>query len=216
MSEIKKFGFVQKSASADMDKINAQALKELTPEDVFTFRVAAADDQVDRDYERFTPEALAQLAKLYVGKPIIMDHVWAASNQTARIYDAGAERGLDGVTRLHLSAYMVRNEATSPVVQAIEGGILREVSVGCAVKKAICSVCGTDKAKSRCYHRPGQTYDDIQCIVSLEDAEDAYECSFVAVPAQRQAGVVKAYGGENNQDEVDIALALLELEENRI
>lgn len=216
MSEFKKFGFVQKSAgtAADMTKINAQALRDLTPEEVFTFRIAAADDQVDRDYERFTKEALEQMAKLYVGRTIIMDHDWAATKQTARIYDAYTAID-NGVIRLILCSYMLRNDATAPIIQAIEGGILREVSVFCAVSKCVCSICGADKARFHCMHRPGKTYEDILCVVSLEEVVDAYECSFVAVPSQRQAGVTKAYGGEDGPEagnDVKNALALLELE----
>ncbi len=215
MSELKKFGFVQKSAeTVDMTKINVQAMRELTPEEVFAFQIAAADDQVDRDYERFTKEALEQLAKLYVGRTVIMDHDWTATKQTARIYDAHTAMD-NGVIRLILCCYMLRNDATAPVIQAIEGGILREVSVSCAVSRCVCSVCGADKAKVRCMHRPGKSYEDVLCVISLDEAVDAYECSFVAVPAQRQAGVTKAYGGENGPEagnDIKIALALLSLE----
>lgn len=226
MDETTKYGAVRKMAvgDADMAKINAQALKELGPDDVFAFKVAACDDQPDRDHERFTVECLQELAKLYVGKTIIMDHKWSASNQTARIYDAAVE-AKDGVNRLILYAYMLRNDATAPVVAAIEGGILREVSVGCAVGKCVCSICGVDKRTTYCEHRPGREYDGVLCIVELSEARDAYEVSFCAVPAQPGAGVTKTYGGEENKPAEDTepgddpetqkALALLELENQR-
>lgn len=222
MGEFKKYGSVKKRAgsSPDMDLINAQALVELSEEDVFTFRVVACDDQVDRDGERFTHKALGQLGDLFVGRTIIMDHAWSARLQTARIYDSDLQES-DGVTQLILSAYMVRSESSAPVIQAIEGGILREVSVGCAIKHAICSVCGTDKAVGWCEHRPGKEYDGETCVVELDEATDAYELSFVAVPAQPGAGVVKAYGGETHREAVQAeielrkAMAMLELEKNR-
>ena len=222
MGEFKKFGSVEKRAgsSPDMDLINAQALTELSEEDVFTFRVVACDDQVDRDGERFTHKALGQLGDLFVGRTIIMDHAWSARLQTARIYDSDLQES-DGVTQLILSAYMVRSQASDPIIQAIEGGILREVSVGCAIKHAICSVCGTDKAVGWCEHRPGKEYDGETCVVELDEATDAYELSFVAVPAQPGAGVVKAYGGEAHREavqaeiELQKAMAILELEKNR-
>lgn len=222
MGNFKKHGSVEKRAglTPDMALINAQALVELSEENVFVFRVAACDDQVDRDSERFTPKALEQMADLFVGHTIIMDHNWSSRNQTARIYDADVQES-GGVNRLILSAYMIRNEATAPVIQAIEGGILREVSVCCQVEHAVCNICGTDKAVGWCEHRPGKDYDGETCVVSLDEASEAYEVSFVAVPAQREAGVIKAYGGEAHREAVQAeielrkAMAMLELEKNR-
>ena len=222
MGTFKKHGSVEKRAdtSPDMDLINAQALVELTAEDVFTFRVVACDDQIDRDNERFTLRTLEQLADIFVGRPILMDHSWSARGQTARIYASDVQEK-DDVNRLMLSAYMLRNETTAPAIQAIEGGIMREVSVGCSVKHAICSVCGMDKAETWCAHRPGKDYDGVTCVVELDEAVDAYELSFVAVPAQPGAGVTKAYGGEGRREakeaeiELQKTLAMLELEKNR-
>lgn len=220
-----KWGAVCKAAvtSADLSKINAQALKELTEEDVFTFRVAACNDQIDREGEQFTLACLKGLAKLYVGKTVVRDHSWCSSAQMARIYDARVE-SIDGANCLVLMAYMLRTEETAPVIAAIEGGILREVSVGCRTRKALCSICGTDRRQAWCAHRPGQEYDGKTCVIRLDDPTDAYEVSFCAVPAQPAAGVVKAYGGEENRPQtpdpkedpkVRKALALLELEAKR-
>lgn len=137
MDAIQKAARVEKQALAgeELALINRQALKELTEEEVFVFRVAACDNQVDREQERFTEAALDRLAELYVGKTVIMDHRWSANGQTARIY-AGAVEESEGVRRLVLRAYMLRNDQTAPLIAAIEGGILREVSVGCQVAKA--------------------------------------------------------------------------------
>ena len=222
MSKFEKAGLVTKQAagSDDMAKINRLTLRELAPEEVFVFKIAACNDQPDRDNERFTAHALEQLAELFIGKTVIMDHVWSAANQTARIFDSEVTES-DGVHTLTLSAYMLKTEQTAEVIAAVEGGILKEVSVGCAVNRAVCNICGTDKMRSCCPHRPGEEYDGTLCIVELDDATDAYELSFCAVPAQPAAGVTKQYGGEDkpNADEHAKefnrrkALALLELEE---
>ncbi len=220
MEPLKKFGQIQKQSPSmpDMGKINAQTLVDLSEDEVFVFRVAACNDQVDRDYERFTKQTLQNLAKLYVGRPMIVDHNWTALGQTARIYDAGVETKGE-VTRLMLSAYMVRNEHTAPVIAAIEAGILREVSVGCQVAHAVCNICGADKTETSCSHCPGMEYDGKMCVVDLDGAVDAYEVSFCAVPSQPGAGVTKSYGGEgkppHNEEEVNKALAKLELEKIR-
>ena len=67
--------------------------------------------------------------------------------------------------------------------------------MGCSVGRAVCSICGADRRKDPCHHRPGEIYEGKICHVVLEDPTDAYEWSFVAVPAQPQAGVTKGYAG---------------------
>lgn len=130
-----------------------------------------------------------------MGKPFITDHRWSSSNQVARVYAAAVEEG-GGVSRLVLSCYMLRSAANQPTIDAIEAGIIREVSVGVAVKSAVCSICGADKSRGCCEHRPGRAYDGTLCTVELGDPTEAYEASFVAVPSQREAGVIKCYAGE--------------------
>lgn len=215
MNEIRKFGLVSKSdtgaapEAAVMEKINALALRPLAPEEVFTFRVAACDDQIDREFERFSEAALEEMATLYLGRTMIFDHAWSGRGQTARVFSAAVEK--DGaVSRLVLSLYMLRTAATEETVAAVEGGILKEVSVAVAASEALCSVCGKSRRKGWCGHVQGMEYDGQLCHVILNHVTDVYELSFVAVPAQRSAGVIKAYGGEDLSRKR--ALALLELE----
>lgn len=199
MENITKGAVVTKSvpAAGEMALINAQSIRDLKAEEVFTFRIAACDDQVDRDYEQFSVDCLNGLAKLYVGRTMLSDHCWSSSGQIARVYAAAVEKQ-NGVNRLVLSCYMLRSEANQPTIDAIEAGILREVSVGVAVKSAVCSICGVDKSHACCEHRPGKAYNGTLCTVELRDPAEAYEVSFVAVPAQREAGVVKSYAGDRN------------------
>lgn len=184
----------------DMALINAQALRELRTDEVFVFRIAAADSQVDRDFERFTPKCLERMAQMYVGKTVIADHRWSSETQCARVFGAAVETDGSGVSRLILRCYTLRSKDSQPLIDAIEAGIVREVSVGLAVRRAVCSICGVERTASSCGHRPGRTYDGKMCVVELDEPSDVYEVSFVAVPAQREAGVVKAYGGETHRD----------------
>lgn len=198
MEMIYKAARLEKAAVGERDlaRINAQALRELSADEVFAFRLAACDNQVDREYECFSDATLEQLAALYTGKPVLRDHEWSSATQTARIYDAQVEDE-DGVKRLVLSCYMVRTASTADTIAAIEGGILRECSVGCSVQHVNCSICGADQRKTLCEHWPGLEYDGQLCHFELDGAADAYEVSLVAVPAQPEAGIVKAkrYGG---------------------
>ena len=185
--------------------INRFSQRELGAEEVFAFPVVLCDNEVDRDFDCFTPGTLGELAKLFVGKTGIFDHDPRGENQTARIYRAEAEFVPGRVNgqgepycRLKAHAYMVRAEKNRDLILEIEAGIKKEVSVGCTVEQVRCSVCGGDLRRTDCGHRKGQRYPDGQggqklCYHLLEGAADAYEWSFVAVPAQRGAGVTKGY-----------------------
>ena len=61
------------------------------------------------------------------------------------------------------------------------------------MRRSICSICGADYGS--CEHRKGESYGGQTCVAVLCEPEDAYEFSFVAVPAQKQAGVLKRLGG---------------------
>ena len=163
------------------------------------------DNEIDRDGERFSLEALEQLKALYVGKTGIFDNDTKGENQTARIYAAELVQEPERVTSagevytfLKGHAYMVRTDANRDLIREIDGGIKKEVSIYCAAVSQTCSVCGSDRRKNPCAHRVGQLYGEKRCHVVLSDVTDAYEWSFVAVPAQREAGVTKQFGMETD------------------
>ena len=183
----------------DMTLINRLARRELAPEEVYTFAVRLCDNDIDRDFERFDDTALDALAELFPGVSGVFDHQWSARGQTARIYRAEvvSDPGVvtsDGRPYIFLKgwAYMMRTAENADLIAEIDGGIKREVSVGCAVDSVICSICG--EPLENCPHEKGQEYDGQVCVGVLTGAADAYEWSFVAVPAQRKAGVVKSAG----------------------
>ena len=182
----------------DLELIGALARRPLGAEEVYTFSVRLCDNEIDRDFERFPARTLEQLAPLFVGKAGIFDHQWSARGQAARIYKTEIVREPERVTRagegyvwLKGYAYMVRTGSNQDLIAEIEGGIKKEVSVGCAVERAVCSICGCDRTATDCGHEKGQEYGGQLCWADLEGAKDAYEFSFVAVPAQPAAGVVK-------------------------
>lgn len=200
-------------SGADMTLINSQAMKELTPEEVFTFKVEACNDLVDRDFERFPVETLEKLAPMYVGKTIIADHRWSSANQQARVYKTYVERR-ENRNALIADCYMLRSDSTRDVIAAIEGGILREISVGCAISRTVCSICGNDYGT--CGHQKGVIYDGKACHCDLLDPIDAYEISFVAVPAQPQAGVTKSINSQGvTPTDLSKAKARLQIENEK-
>lgn len=199
-----KNGQVIKSAvdtdlAQEMALVNRYARRELSAEEVYLFTVALCDNDIDRDNERFTVEALFELEQLFVGKTGIIDHNPTAKNQKARIISCKVE-SVDGemtslgdqLFRLTARAYILRTEGNAELIEAIEAGIVKEVSVGCSMGHTVCSVCRNDMRSPMCNHQKGKEYDGELCYGELSEAKDAYEFSFVAVPAQRAAGVIKS------------------------
>ena len=183
-------------AEAELAAINRFAQSPLRAEEVYTFSLRLCDNEVDRDWERFDTAALNTLGDLFVGKSGIFDHQWTAEGQTARIYrtemvreGAQVTAAGDGYCWLKAWAYLLRTEKNADLIAEIEGGIKREVSVGCAVERSVCSICGEEF--HTCPHEKGAEYGGRRCWAELVGASDAYEWSFVAVPAQRNAGVMK-------------------------
>ena len=174
-----------------LEAINAQAKAELAAEQVYVFSVRLCDDQIDRDGERFDTAALPVLAKMFVGKTGIVDHKWSASGQVARIFETQVVCE-DGVSYIKAWAYIRRGGNAEEIIADIEAGIKKEISVGCAMGRAVCSICGGEYGS--CGHQKGEHYDGALCCVILKEPMDAYEFSFVAVPAQREAGVIKGMG----------------------
>lgn len=186
--------------------INRYTRREMSEEEVYTFSVVLCDNDIDRDFERFDEQALHTLKELFIGKTGVFDHEPKAGNQTARIYDCAVERVTDRKTRtggdylrLIAKAYLPRSKKNEDFILALDSGIQKEVSVGCAVSGNICSICGADRKKNACRHQKGKTYDGKLCHDVLTGVTDAYEWSFVAVPAQRAAGVVKAWKAQERQ-----------------
>ena len=200
--EIKKATEVVSSGvptAVQLEAINAQAKAQLTAEQVYVFSLRLCDDQIDRDQERFDTAALPGLAKLFIGKTGIVDHRWSAENQIARIFETQVVKE-HGVSYVKAWAYIRRGGRNDEIIADIEAGIKKEVSVGCAMGRAVCSICGSEYGT--CGHMKGEFYDGQHCCAILQDPVDAYEFSFVAVPAQRDAGVLKALGGRKSLKEL--------------
>lgn len=207
-------GIVSKSANLetqevtdqDLQKINKFTLEPLKAEEVFTFKLVMGDNEVDdRNYEPFNLNALKDLKRLYVGKTMIKDHSRKADNQIARIYDTELVQDTSKITgagefytKLIAKCYMIKTVTNTDLISEIKAGIKKEVSTSCVPKHAYCSICGTDNTKSYCSHFWGREYDTKDgkktCYFTLDGAKEAYEVSFVAVPAQRRAGTTKRYG----------------------
>ncbi len=192
----------------ELNLINGYTRRKLSADEVYVFSVVLCDNDIDRDGERFTVEGLFELEKLFVGKTGVFDHAPSAKNQTARIFacDVEAVSGQktalgDDYFRLKARAYLPKSEKNADIILALDSGIIKEVSVGCAVEKVVCSICGENS--NICPHTKGEKYGSKICCGEMINPYDAYEWSFVAVPSQKMAGVTKsAYGKEMTMENI--------------
>lgn len=204
----------------DLELINRLSRKTLSEDEVYIFPVKLCDNEVDRDNEAFTVETLKELSELFIGKTGISDHSMRSCDQSARVFKTWIEEESGRKTKcgeqytcLKAKAYMVRTTGNEDLIKEIDAGIKKEVSVSCSVKGHTCSVCG----KETCQHIRGRKYGDKLCYTLLTQATDAYEWSFVAVPAQIEAGVTKAYKREETKtaNTIDIIKAAFSDSEER-
>ena len=193
-----------------LEQLNRFTRRKHTAQEVYMFDVILCDNEVDRDGECFTKQALETLCRRFEGVTGIFDHDPKGSRQTARIFatelvEDPARRTAYGAayTYLKACAYLIRTDSNQDLIREIDGGIKKEVSVSCAAKTSRCSVCGSTGA---CAHEKGKVYGGRLCYRELEDISDVYEWSFVAVPAQVHAGVTKQYGASGGEDPVRKAL----------
>ncbi|MGN0576281.1 MAG: hypothetical protein ACI4J2_09650 [Ruminococcus sp.] len=191
--------------NTELEKINRFTRRPLSAEEVYTFSVILCDNEIDRDCERFSDSALEKICSLFIGKTGISDHDARASNQSARIYDTELVTDSSRTTKngepykyVRAMVYMVKTDENKGLIAEIDGGIKKEVSISCSASQRSCSICGCDRNTGSCAHVKGREYGGKVCHTVLGGITDGYEWSFVAVPAQVNAGVTKTFrSGEN-------------------
>ncbi len=188
------------AAEDELMLINKHTIRPLTADEVFCFTLTLCDNEVDRDFDRFSIPALIKLAAMFDGRTGITDHNMKSECQTARIFKTWVEESErettsagEKYTCVKARAYMPHTPKNEELVTQIEAGIKKETSISCAVSTMTCSVCGADIKEKGCKHRKGKEYAGEVCHTVLSNPTDAYEWSFVAVPAQLRAGVTKAF-----------------------
>ena len=185
-----------------LEQLNQFTRRAHTLDEVYLFDLILCDNELDRDGDCFSDAALTELQKRFVGVTGIFDHDPRSSGQTARIFRTELLTDPERKTKtgkpyrfLKANAYMVRTESNADLIREIDGGIKKEVSISCAASERRCSICGANQLKKPCAHIKGRSYGGSLCYTTLDGINDVYEWSFVAVPAQRAAGVTKKCGG---------------------
>ena len=151
---------------------------EVVEED-FTFTIKLCDNKIDKDFERFSSDCLEQMIEMFVSK-----HGYVGENQVAKIVsvqavESGDNQEISGerYTWLKAKATIPRIKENEKLIEQIEQGKKKDVSIGCSVKTRTCSICGDTEGK--CGHIPGREYDGKLCYMTLDDPQEVYEWAFV-------------------------------------
>ena len=118
----------------DLAEVNKFTRRAFSADEIYTFSVVLCDNDVDRDFERFTVETLKKLSNLFVGKTGIADHSGKSSDQCARIYfcEVITDENRKTVygepyTYIKAKAYMPKTEKLADLITEIDAGIKKEL-----------------------------------------------------------------------------------------
>ena len=118
----------------ELELINNYTRRSLSEDEVYVFSLVLCDNEIDRDHERFSDEALKGLEKLFAGVTGIMDHDPKSKNQSARIFSCRLEAPEDRLTldgrkykRLTARAYIPVAQCSEELIAMIDSGIKKEV-----------------------------------------------------------------------------------------
>lgn len=195
---LEKFGV---PSDEDFALIKEFLPSEISKEDIFVYSVKLCDNLVDREGEFFSDRALEQLVDMFKGTTGIYNHDWKSGNQHSRIYKVELFVDLDNKNEssdpykyIVGYAYTLNNEKNKSLIEDIKAGILKEVSIG----------FNFDVATEI-------TLDDGRKVTRIDNITDVYEWSFVAVPAQKFAGVIKSFNHDKEVSSMNWKEALVKL-----
>lgn len=181
--------------AADLEAINKLfALEPVGEDDVRVLTMHVANDQFDRSHERFPVPVLQRFADTIEGKPILTGHD-RSQVPRGRFISGDVVPQTDGSNHLIARAYL---DANDPLIQQVARGIAKDVSIGAAADRRVCTLCKTDfdgpaKDGKRCTHQLGASYDGE--IARAEWGGDlgkyeVHETSFVYMGCQPGAQVI--------------------------
>ncbi|WP_153465108.1 hypothetical protein [Sediminibacillus terrae] len=202
---------VDDNQDVDMEKINRFALNPLNEEDIFAFSGNCSNDRMDSFFTKMDPvttlrnysEDLKNGVALQEGHNIF-------TNPYGRSYEGilvpATESG-DDYNSVRGSWYIIRGltlngNKTDDTVKAIQGGIIRDMSVGFGGNKLWyrCGSCGRDLWDWECPHIPG-----------LEDEEGRMSFAWVVDARLREVSTV--YKGSTPGAYIDKARQYVEQKE---
>lgn len=201
-------------------KINRFAKRPFSAEEVFVFDTKMIGDALIPDrYIKLDKSLLETYVKNVQAGDVayMLNHRWANFFDSpkgvflmGRVYDSylAQSSDIEGETVAQFgSVYIHRNQErdgvkTNEVIEAIEDGSLRDVSVGIGWTVSQCSICGQNYYSGKCEHLVGREYDGKLCYVIAKPPGDEFELSSVFAGAYPTAEVLSKFSQENRMEEV--------------
>lgn len=147
-------------------------------EDIASYEVKLANNQVDRDNERFHEDVLRSFQKSLVGKAFLIGHTWGPPGR-GRFFAAAVET-IDGVMWLLGKFYLLKNY-NQELIDHVDAGIWNWVSIGFRVPKRVPIYDSNDSEKIK--------YWELQN--TDKDEAEAFEGSLVWLGSQYGAEIRK-------------------------
>ena len=144
--------------------------------------VRLADNETERDYERFSVSALHDMAKLYAGKNGVIGEDINGKTQWGRILSCEVRTNPNKLTRsgeiyTYLEARVIipRTNENDKLLDELMNKT-QEGSISCSVRNRVCSLCGeTDCTK----HKKGTLYHGQLVEKVLNDIIEVYDWAIV-------------------------------------
>ena len=207
VTKIKKKSLVSEVSTAandvkDIDLINKHTIVPLTEDDVFTFKIRLCDNEIDRVFDGMTDKFLEEFKEKGSNLTGISNHDWSSNNQVSRLYDTEIITDNTKTNKIGEPYKYVLGKAYTlkrfeEYIEKISAGLLKETSVSFESYGDTCSICGAETVKGEdniaiCPngHVMGQMYDGKLAYNVVDNLTDIFEWSLVAVPCQRDSGVV--------------------------
>lgn len=194
----------------DIDLINKHTIVPLTEDDVFTFKIRLCDNEIDRVFDGMTDKFLEEFKEKGSNLTGISNHDWSSNNQVSRLYDTEIITDDTKTNKIGEPYKYVLGKAYTlkrfeEYIEKISAGLLKETSVSFESSGDTCSICGAETVKGEdsiaiCPngHIMGQMYDGKLAYNVVDNLTDIFEWSLVAVPCQRDSGVVSKSLNKNS------------------
>ena len=150
--------------------------------------VRLADNEIDRDYERFSISALQDMAKKFVGKKGIIGEDKLGKTQWGRILSCEVRTDKTKITKagevytsLEARVFINNTSENFSLLNRMMSKV-QKGSASCSIAHSICSVCGADGSKYPCVHTKGKMFNGKPAYRILWGVTEVYEWAIERPP----------------------------------